>query len=166
MKREPHPRGASPAPRVAAERTSVAVLSLKEVMTRVVTALASPASATLSQSKPSHTSQDSAKNLLPSERMGIKKMQYEEKDGEGAAFYSASKRNERQPDWTGKFKWNGQEFELAMWERKAKKDNRPYLRFVVKEKFVPYSPNNNPPPRQQAQPQPEAATDFDDSIPF
>jgi len=90
--------------------------------------------------------------------------QYEEKDGAGAAFYATNKRNERQPDWTGSFKWNGQDFELAMWERKAKKDNKPYLRFQVKEKFVPFNQNPQSPPRQPQPPQ--AAPDFDDSIPF
>jgi len=92
--------------------------------------------------------------------------QYEEKDGAGAAFYATNKRNERQPDWTGSFKWNGQDFELAMWERKAKKDNKPYLRFQVKEKFVPFNQNPQSPPRQPQPQQPQAAPDFDDSIPF
>jgi len=158
------PRGAYPAPRAGAERTSVAVQSLREVTTKVVTALANPASAISLLSKPSRTSQDSANLLLPSERMGIKKMtqQYDQKDGEGAAFYQTNKKNERSPDWTGKFTWQGQELELAMWERKSKTNNTPYIRFVIKERFVPHRPANNPPPREQ----PQAAPEFDDSIPF
>lgn len=91
--------------------------------------------------------------------------QYEQKDGEGAAFYTSNKKNDRQPDWTGKFTWQGQELELALWERKAKSNNAPYLRFVIKERFVPHRPVNNPPPRQQ-QSQPEAAPEFNDDIPF
>jgi hypothetical protein len=90
--------------------------------------------------------------------------QYEEKNGEGAAFHASNKKNERAPDWTGKFKWNGQELELALWERRAKSNNAPYLRFVVKEKFVPYQQQQQTPPRQTAAP--EAKPDFNDDIPF
>ena len=88
---------------------------------------------------------------------------YEQKDGSGAAFYQSSKRNQRSPDWTGKFTWKGEELELAMWERRSKKDNAPYMSFVIKQKFVPYQPTNNPPPRPvQAAP----VDDFNDDIPF
>ena len=89
--------------------------------------------------------------------------QYEEKDGEGAAFYQSKKKNERAPDWTGKFKLNGKELELALWERKSKSNNTPYLRFVIKERFVPYQARQQTPPRQMAAPsQPEP----NDDIPF
>jgi hypothetical protein len=53
-----------------------------------------------------------------------------------------------------------------MWERKAKTDGRAYLRFQVKEKFVPYTPPQNTPPRQPQQSQPQAAPEFNDDIPF
>jgi hypothetical protein len=60
---------------------------------------------------------------------------YENPEGTGAAFFSDNKKNDRAPDWKGKFEWKGETLELSMWERKAKSDNMPYLRFKIAPPF-------------------------------
>ena len=88
---------------------------------------------------------------------------YQNKDGEGAVFMNTRKKNEKQPDWTGTFHWAGQDLELAMWERKSKNGNTPYLKFQVQPKFVP----NGQRPQQPVESRPvDAKPAFDDEIPF
>jgi len=78
-------------------------------------------------------------------------MGYDNPEGSGAAFFQANKKNDKAPDWKGKFTWQGQELELAMWERKAKSDNQAYLSFKIGVPFAPQKqyykvpPSGNPP---------------------
>jgi hypothetical protein len=78
-------------------------------------------------------------------------MGYDNPEGSGAAFFQANKKNDKAPDWKGKFTWQGQELELAMWERKAKSDNSAYLAFKIGVPFAPTKqyykvpPSGNPP---------------------
>jgi len=166
------PRGASRVRRVTDAPTCVEHVST--VTKRVVTALADNAIVRLSPRKNSRTSQVSPKLSL-SERMGLKQMnqpqnsQYPQKDGDGAAFYNNRKKNERQPDWTGTFTWEGAILELAMWERQSKKDGTPYLKFQVKPKFVPRQQQEAPPPPRVVtfpSRKAEPATEINDDIPF
>ena len=117
----------------------------------VVSALANPAALILLQRKRSSTAQGS---VLPSERLNLKreiKMGYDNPEGSGAVFFQANKKNDKAPDWKGKFVWQGQELELAMWERKAKSDNSAYLAFKIGVPFAPQKqyykvpPSGNPP---------------------
>ena len=118
----------------------------------VVSALANPAALILLQKKRSSTSRECR---LPSERLNLKResktMGYDNPEGSGAAFFQANKKSEKGPDWKGKFIWQGQELELAMWERKAKSDNSAYLAFKIGVPFAPQKqyykvpPSGNPP---------------------
>jgi hypothetical protein len=60
---------------------------------------------------------------------------YDNPEGTGAAFFSDNKKNDRAPDWKGKFEWKGETLELSMWERKAKSNNMPYLAFKIAPPF-------------------------------
>ena len=114
----------------------------------VVSALASRAGRISLLRKRSSTAQAS---VPLSVRLGLKKelktMGYDNPEGSGAVFFQANKKNDKAPDWKGKFTWQGQELELAMWERKAKSDNQAYLAFKVGVPFAPQKQYYKVPPR-------------------
>ena len=117
----------------------------------VVSALANPAALILLQKKRSSTSRECQ---LPSVRLNLKResksMGYDNPEGSGAVFFQANKKNDKAPDWKGKFTWQGQELELAMWERKAKSDNQAYLAFKVGVPFAPQKQYYKVPPRNDS----------------
>ena len=114
----------------------------------VVSALASRVGRISLLKKRSSTAQGS---VPPSERLNLKResksMGYDNPEGSGAVFFQANKKHDKAPDWKGKFTWQGQELELAMWERKAKSDNQAYLAFKVGVPFAPQKQYYKVPPR-------------------
>ena len=133
---------------------------------KFVSALAERAKLISSQAKPSIESQVSVTHSNSVKQQGNRmsdQPRYQNKEGEGAVFLNTRKKNDKQPDWTGTFNWGGQDLELAMWERKSKNGNTPYLKFQVGPKFVP---NGQRPQQSAPKPAIDGKPAFDDEIPF
>ena len=57
-------------------------------------------------------------------------MAYEHKEGRGTMFIPDSRTSDHSPNWKGKFKLNGQIFEISAWEEKTQQD-KPKLSLSV-----------------------------------
>lgn len=60
-------------------------------------------------------------------------MAYELKDGQGSMFENEPKKNPKEPDFRGDFKFNGQVLQIAGWKKKSEK-GRKYISLSVKVK--------------------------------
>lgn len=103
-------------------------------------------------------------------------MAFELKDGQGSIFPNDYKNSESQPDFKGKLKINGEEYEVAAWEQTTRKGATFYslrVKLSSEESRSTTSSNKPRPAQQQTRPaRQESGTPMnkiqgmDDDIPF
>ena len=86
-------------------------------------------------------------------------MAYEQQEGWGTLFRNEKKTADKQPDYRGEAKVNGELVELAMWKKTTSKGGE-MLSISIKEKQA-YQPKQESAPKSTG-----GFADVDDDIPF